>query len=247
MYRINKMFIFFVLFWFNSGRGFGQATGFICNKGVSGNSSSDLLARLNPDVIDLNPDMVIVMVGTNDLLNSKKIISVVELISNLELLTDSLSQHGIDVVLISPPPVDPVYLFERHNADLYPLPPNELLKEAGTAIQLLCQKKEYLFIDSFNFFKSLGIPRHNEDNTIRNVKNSGQNDGVHFTKAGNALLARIIFEKLSKKYNSLNELKIICFGDSLTYGAYMDGKGTVTGNTYPAELKKLIIQSLKEE
>lgn len=135
MSRIKQLFIFWVMLWFISEPGYGQTAGFVCNKGVAGNSSSDLLARLNHDVIDLNPDLVIVLVGTNDLLNSKIMVSVAELISNLERLTDSLRRHGIDVVLVSPPPVDSAYLFERHDADLYPLPPNKLLKEAGAALQ----------------------------------------------------------------------------------------------------------------
>lgn len=235
---------FLILLLCISGQGYGQVAGNVCNKGVAGNSSSDLLARMDRDVIDLNPDLVVVMVGTNDLLNSKKMITVAEFIGNLKRLTDSLSRHGINVVLVSPPPVDSVYLFERHDVGLFALPPNELLKNAGEAMQLLCKKKDYLFIDAYNLFKSLGIPRHNEDDVIRNVRNSGQRDGVHFTKEGNALLARLIFEKLTEKYDPLDELKIICFGDSLTYGAYMDGKGTATGSTYPAVLKNLITQSL---
>jgi len=236
-----------VLLSFISERGYSQTAGFICNKGIAGNSSSDLLRRLNHDVIDLNPDLVIIMIGTNDLLNSKKMVSVSELIRNLERLSNSLIQHRIDVVMISPPPVDSLYLFERHDANSYPLPPNELLKEARTAMRYLCQKNKFLFIDSYNFFKSNGIPQHNKDEIIRNVKNSGQKDGVHFTITGNALLAHLIFEKLSEKYDHLSRFKIVCFGDSLTYGAFMEGEGTATGDTYPAALEKLITQFLKKE
>ena len=245
MNRMKKMFFLWVLLWFISGPGYGQPAGFVWNKGVAGNSSSDLLARVKPDVIDLYPDMVIVMAGTNDLLNSNKMVTVAELTDNLERLTDSLSRHGIDVVLVSPPPVDSAYLFSRHNPNVYVLPPNDLLSEAGAAMQLLCQKKGYLFIDAYNFFKSRGIPRHNDDDIIRNIRNSGQKDGVHFTQKGNAVLATLIFKRLSEKYGHLNRLKIICFGDSLTYGAYMDGKGTATGSTYPAVLKGLLIRPLK--
>ncbi|WP_372934509.1 hypothetical protein [Mariniphaga sediminis] len=37
--------------------------------------------------------------------------------------------------------------------------------------------------------------------------------------------------------------KIICFGDSLTFGVYMKGEGTAEGDTYPAILKQLITRS----
>jgi lysophospholipase L1-like esterase len=45
------------------------------NAGILGNSTSDLLARINTDVLSMHPDVVILMVGTNDMLNSKKFIS----------------------------------------------------------------------------------------------------------------------------------------------------------------------------
>ena len=58
----------------------------VINAGVGGNTTKDLLVRIDRDVIDLNPDLVIVMVGTNDMLNSRKMVSYSDYTSNLELL-----------------------------------------------------------------------------------------------------------------------------------------------------------------
>ena len=37
------------------------------NAGINGHTTADMLARLNHDVIDLHPDRVIMLVGTNDI------------------------------------------------------------------------------------------------------------------------------------------------------------------------------------
>lgn len=108
MYQIKGVIILLVLVSFISEPGFGQTVGFVCNKGIAGNSSSDL------------------------------------------------------------------YLFERHDADSYSLPPNKLLAEASAAMQFLCQKNKFLFIDSYNYFKSKGIPQHNEDDIMAMLKTVGK-------------------------------------------------------------------------
>ena len=201
--------------------------------------------RLNKDVIDLSPDIVIILAGTNDLLNTKKMVPISQLVENTRQIADALLQIKVEVVVVSPPPVDTLYLFERHDPTAFMMPPNLLLEQAGRAINDLCMEKNILFIDSHHFFKSLGIPRHNQDDIIQNENNSGRRDGVHLTRMGNVLLAGLIFEKLTEKYGRLDGLKIICFGDSLTFGPFLEGEGTSDGYTYPAVLKKLILQSQK--
>ena len=39
----------------------------LINQGVSGDKTEELLARINQDVIDLNPDVVILLIGINDI------------------------------------------------------------------------------------------------------------------------------------------------------------------------------------
>ena len=37
-----------------------------------------------------------------------------------------------------------------------------------------------------------------------------------------------------------DQIKIACVGDSITYGAHMQQQGSVFGDTYPAELLRLL-------
>lgn len=217
-----------------------KPVGDVFNKGVPGNNSADLLRRVSADVVSLKPDLVIVMVGTNDLLNTRKMLSVSDYYNNMSQLTDSLLQHGISVVLVSPPTADSLHLFERHDAALYPATPMQLLENGRDTLRALCKAKDLLFIDLFGHLKDMGIPEHEKDLIIRSRVNSDSNDGIHFTKEGNQLLASFVYQQLVKHYDDLGSLKIVCFGDSITCGVFMEGKGTTEGDTYPAVLKRLI-------
>lgn len=230
----------FLLFMAISSDIIGQQRACVINKGIGGNNSFDLLRRVHRDVLELKPDLVIVLVGTNDLMNTKKMVPADQFIQNLEQLTDTLTFHDMEVVVVSPPPVDEKYLFERHDSTMFNMPPNTILSHAAAAIKELSQRKGYLFVDLFHDLSSKGIPDHNKDEIIVNITNSGKNDGVHLTKTGNVLLAQLIFNTIIEKYGSLKGKRIVCFGDSLTFGAFMEGEGTTNGNTYPAVLKKLI-------
>ncbi|RIH67238.1 hypothetical protein D1164_02105 [Mariniphaga sediminis] len=232
-----------IILWLSNIFAFGNESVIVLNKGIGGNSSTDLLNRIERDLIAHQPDIAIIMIGTNDLLNSRKKVSEHLFLSNIKKLTDTLALHGIEATWVSPPPVDTSYLFQRHDPSHYLTPPNEALKRASDSLQVLCEKEGLLFVDVFSHFKNKGLPNHEKDEIVRNITNSGEKDGVHLTAKGNRLLAQIIYGALSERYGTMRHLKIVCFGDSLTFGVYMKGEGTAEGDTYPAILKQLITRS----
>ena len=212
----------------------------IKNKGIGGNNTIDLVKRVENDVIAEMPEIVIVLVGTNDVLNPNKMISYENYSSNLDKLIHRFEENNIDVVLVSPPPVDSVYLFNRHDHELFVEAPNKKLEKIGKILKHKALEKNLSFVDIFTHFSELGIPSHNQDNIIRNVYNSGSSDGVHPTPMGYHLIALEIFNVLVKNGKIKKQTKIVCFGDSITFGAHVKGEGTASGETYPALLSELI-------
>lgn len=75
------------------------------NRGVSGQTTSQMLVRTFPDVIDLHPAAVIVLAGTNDIAanNGPETMQMVE--ENIEAITELAQKHGIKVILCSVLPV----------------------------------------------------------------------------------------------------------------------------------------------
>lgn len=82
----------------------------IRNAGISGNTSAQLLARFQADVLDHNPDIVPIMIGTNDLPNTASSIAhIAPLMANIETMVLMALAAGALPVLMTPPARDGNY------------------------------------------------------------------------------------------------------------------------------------------
>lgn len=212
----------------------------VINAGVSGNATTNLLGRLESDVLQQKPDLVIIMIGTNDMLNSKKMLSYQEYEKNLKTIVQKIKDNGAKVVLMSSPPVDSIYLFERHDRKLFKQVPNVKMDSVRMIQRRLAQKMQLNTIDLYQKFVDMNLPKHNEDLFFKSIINSKSRDGVHLTALGYHFIGQTVYQYL--KVNGLvsKDQKIICFGDSITFGAGIKSSGSVNGESYPAILNKLI-------
>ncbi len=210
----------------------------IYNRGVAGNTSSDLLNRVYADVAPLSPDLTIVMVGTNDMLNSRKVVSYGDYEKNLTQLIEQIKGFGSDVMLVSSLPADSEYLFERHDKSKYAAHPDEVMSVARGIVEELALRLDCYFVDLHGEFTSRGLPKHNKDQYIRNQKNCGVKDGVHPTADGYSLMGEIIWGFIEEQDLQNKYKKIVCFGDSITKGSGANGAGTIQGENYPSYLNR---------
>ncbi|MEP3837809.1 MAG: GDSL-type esterase/lipase family protein [Algibacter sp.] len=212
-----------------------EVTQKVVNAGIGGNTTKDLLKRIDKDVLAGNPGLVILMVGTNDMLNSKKMMDYNNYRANLNILIQKIKSAGSELVLMNPIPADSEYLFERHDKSLFTESPNEKLDKAGNIVASLAKENNVHFYDLNAKFKALNLPQHNQDLLIKNEKNSGKKDGVHPTALGYRFIAQNVYYFLNESELLKSNKSIICFGDSITRGG---GKG----ENYPAYLNELIVQ-----
>ena len=77
----------------------GVEFNFLVDAGIGGNKTADMLARVYTDIIAYQPDVCIVMGGTNDA-NS---VSVTQAIANIQGICSALRAANIAVILASPP------------------------------------------------------------------------------------------------------------------------------------------------
>jgi lysophospholipase L1-like esterase len=75
------------------------------DRGISGQTTAQMLVRMYPDVIDLKPAAVIILAGTNDIAqnNGPQTMNMVE--ENLMAMTELAQKHGIQVILCSVLPI----------------------------------------------------------------------------------------------------------------------------------------------
>ena len=74
------------------------------NRGVSGQTAPQMLARFQADVIDLKPAMVHIMAGTNDVAENDGPETDAEIESAIAGMVELARANGIEVVLASIPP-----------------------------------------------------------------------------------------------------------------------------------------------
>lgn len=76
----------------------------IVNRGISGQTSSQMLVRFWPDVVALKPGAVHIMAGTNDLAENTGHVSDETYQNNIRAMVSLAQANGISVILASIPP-----------------------------------------------------------------------------------------------------------------------------------------------
>lgn len=80
--------------------------GEVINKGINGNTTSDMLWRFERAVINYEPTHVIIMGGSNDVLCAE---SYDRIITNLRLMAEKAHENGIKVIFGMPAAIDDKY------------------------------------------------------------------------------------------------------------------------------------------
>ena len=76
----------------------------IVDRGISGQTTPQLLVRFRRDVIDLHPRAVHIMIGTNDIAGNTGAATIETVEGNIASMAELARAHGIAVILASIPP-----------------------------------------------------------------------------------------------------------------------------------------------
>jgi len=214
--------------------GTGEGVTTVINAGVGGNNTTDLLARIEKDCLMQQPDLVILMAGTNDM-NSKKFVPLPAFEKNMQQLISSIQKIKSDIMLINLLPVYEPYLFTRHERSFYePEGHSGRLQQMNASIKKLALQNKTAFADLYRVFSRAGNIGPGISSLLKNEANSKSTDGLHPTADGYRVMAVAIHAALL--CNELaNKKKIVCFGDSITKGDGIEG-----GENYPSYLQKLL-------
>jgi GDSL-like Lipase/Acylhydrolase family len=107
------------------------------NNGIAGQTSAQVLARFASDVLNHGYQRVIILCGTNDILQSDPNLTT-ELPANLKAMADMATSAGIEVVLSKLPPLT------ANGLDL-----NPTVVSADNAIAQMASQNGYLIVDYY--------------------------------------------------------------------------------------------------
>ena len=94
--------------WSNLYAEYFDTEGYI-NRGIGGQTTPQMLIRFKPDVIDLEPDIVVILAGTNDIAGNTGPSNVKMITDNIFSMAELARAHQIKVVLSS---ILPVFEYE---------------------------------------------------------------------------------------------------------------------------------------
>lgn len=75
-----------------------------CGRGISGQTSAQMLVRFTKDVVDLHPKAVVIMAGTNDVAHNDYWVSPEKVVENIVAMCNIAKANGIIPVISSIPP-----------------------------------------------------------------------------------------------------------------------------------------------
>lgn len=221
-----------------------KAITLLINAGINGNNTRDLLRRLNQDVLQQKPELVIMLVGTNDMLSERSLLSLQEYEKNYVQLITGIKDKA-DLVLMTIPPVNAGYIVGRSpqlGQDTAAI--QGRVDGANNIISTLAAAHACTLIDLYQIFMACGGSTVDKNCLFQNEANSGVDDGVHPRYEGYLVMAAAIYGTLKMQYSLARN--IVCFGDSITYGYGMVGEGTVQGQSYPAILNRMLNPEIRK-
>lgn len=166
--------------WLNKRPDFFSANQYI-NRGISGQTTPQMLLRFRQDVIALKPLVVVILAGINDIAQNTGPYSLEATSGNLFSMCELAKQNGIKVIICS---VLPAADFPwKHGLEPAPkvVALNKVLKEYA-------EKNKLFYVDYFSAMV----------NEKWGLKEELGTDGVHPNEAGYAIMEPILQRAISK-------------------------------------------------
>ena len=151
------------------------------NKGISGQTTPQILNRFKKDVVDLKPTLVIILAGINDIAQNTGPITIKEISENIFSMAEQAKANGIKVILSS---VLPAFDFPWRSG----LDPANKIIALNDILKKYAHENGIAYLDYYSAMvdKKMGL------------KDMYTYDGVHPNKAGYQVMGPLAEEAIAK-------------------------------------------------
>ncbi len=166
--------------WVNANPDFFTSHNFT-GRGIGGQTTPQMLVRFVPDVIDLQPQAVVILAGTNDIAGNTGEATEKMITDNIKAMAQLADANGITVVLCSVLPVDD-----------YPwspgLAPIEKIASLNSWLKNYAESQGHTYVD---YYSAMATDEKALDEAY-------SEDGVHPNKEGFAVMEPLILKGLAE-------------------------------------------------
>ena len=117
------------------------------NRGIGGQTTPQMLVRFRQDVIDLQPKVVVILAGTNDIAGNTGPIRNEDIEADLATMAELAKAHGITPVFAS---ILPVHNYTPKAADFFAQRPGARIVELNRWLKEYCAKYGVVYLDYFS-------------------------------------------------------------------------------------------------
>jgi lysophospholipase L1-like esterase len=155
------------------------------NRGISGQTTSQMLLRFRQDVVNLDPELVVMLAGTNDIAGNTGAISIEDIEGNITSMAELARAHNVALILSSVTPVNNyTSASQRFFADR---PPSEILR-LNEWMKAYCASTNCYYLDYFDsMVDGSGL-----------LKRALSEDGLHPNDAGYKIMAPLAQSAIDK-------------------------------------------------
>ena len=154
------------------------------NRGIGGQTTPQMLLRFRADVIDLEPKVVVILAGTNDIAGNTGPMTLEEIRGNIISMAELAKANGIQVIISS---VLPAYDYAWKPG----LEPNIKIPKLNAMLKEYAENNDFLYL---NYFTAMADDRNGLPIELAE-------DGVHPTKEGYMIMKKLAEDAIQTLLN----------------------------------------------
>lgn len=154
------------------------------NRGISGQTTPQMLLRFRQDVVNLSPSVVTILAGINDIAGNTGPSTIEMIFNNIVSMAEIAKANNIKVILCS---VLPAYDFPWRPG----LEPAQKVIKLNTLLKSYAKKHRLVYVDYFSAMV----------NDKKGLKEELGNDGVHPNAAGYKIMEPILEKGIAEALN----------------------------------------------
>lgn len=159
------------------------------NRGIGGQTTSQMVVRFRQDVIELKPKIVVILASSNDIAGNTGLMTLADMQANYETMYELAREHNVRVIFVS---MIPVHNYLPSSRELLSQRPMARIREVNEWLKAYSAKQHIPYVDCFSAL----LDEHGL------LRKELADDGLHPNAEGYKIIAPLIEAAIEQKLKS---------------------------------------------